>query len=99
LVEHDEVDAAVLKELGELDQVIERAAKSVELGDDQLVASAVCRQQRLVQLRTARELPGDLVDEHLITAGCLERVDLGFGMLVAGGDAPIADPHEHIVYC
>jgi hypothetical protein len=35
LVEHDEVDAAGLELLGDLNQVLERAAEPVELGDDE----------------------------------------------------------------
>jgi hypothetical protein len=62
---------------------LERASEPVELGDDQLVAGPVGRQQRLIQFGAAREPAGCFVDEDLLTAGRVERVVLGFGMLVA----------------
>lgn len=41
----------------------------------------------------AEEFPGCLVDEDLFAADGAECVDLGFGVLVAGGDPRSADPH------
>ena len=41
MVEHDEVDTAILNELVKFDQVLERAAEAVELGDHQLIPAAV----------------------------------------------------------
>jgi hypothetical protein len=66
LVEHDEVDAAGLALLGDLNQVLERAAEPVELGDDELVTVPVGGGEGLVALGTPRELAGSLVDEELI---------------------------------
>ena len=84
LVKHDEVDAAALEPLGELDQVLERAAESVEFGDHELVAGAVGCGERFVELGASRELPGGRVDEGLVAAGGRERVVLRLGMLIAG---------------
>jgi len=79
--------------------VLERAAEPVELGDDELVAGAVGGQQRLVEFGAAGEFAGRLVDEDLLAAGGVERVVLRFGVLVAGGDSPVADSHRRRVYC
>jgi len=94
LVQHDEVDPAGLQQLREFDQVLERTAEPVELGDDQLVTRAVGGQKGLVQLGASRELARRLVGEDLLAAGGGERVVLRFGVLVASGDSlPLADPH------
>lgn len=55
MVEHDQIDVTLLEDLGELDQVLERAAQAVELGDDQLVAGPVGGQQRLIEPGAPRE--------------------------------------------
>ena len=44
-------------------------------------------------VRAAGELPGCLVDEHVVAAGCAERIVLCFGVLVAGGDPSVANSH------
>jgi hypothetical protein len=93
LVEHDEIHAAVLEQLGELDQVLERATEPIELGDYQLVAGPVRAQQRLVELGPSRQLSRRLVDEDLVATDGCQRVALRFGMLIPRRDPPIADPH------
>lgn len=94
LVEHHQVDPLGLQLLGQLDQVLQRPAEPVQLGHHELVAGPVGRQQGLVQLGSAGELAGRLVEEDLVAPGRRQRVALGLRMLVAGGDPPVADPHE-----
>jgi hypothetical protein len=74
LVTQHQIDVTLLEDLGELDQVLERAAQAVELGDDQLVAGPVGGQQRLIEPGAPRELAGCLIDEDLFAAGCVECV-------------------------
>jgi hypothetical protein len=50
LVEYDQIHSPGLQELGDLNQMLERAAETVKLRDDELVAGALCDEQRLVQL-------------------------------------------------
>ena len=63
--------------------MLERAAEPVELGDNELVAGALCDEQRLVQLGASGELAAGVVDEDPLAPGRLERVVLSVGMLLA----------------
>jgi len=91
LLQHDQADATGLQDAGEVDQVFEGAASTVELGDHELVAAAEVV-QGLVELGAGGELAGGAtVDEHTLAPGALERVELGVGMLVAGGHPRVAD--------
>jgi len=82
LVEHDEIHAAALEQLGELDQVLQRATEPIELGHHQLVARPVLAQQRLFELGPSRQLPRRLVDEDLVATDGRQRVALRLGMLI-----------------
>ena len=73
--------------------MLQRSTEPVELCHHQLVAGAVCRQQRLIELRPARELARRLVDKHRPAARRLERIVLSLHVLIASGDATVADPH------
>jgi hypothetical protein len=79
--------------VGQFDQVLQGTAEAVGLGHDELIASAVRGQQRLVQFGAAGELAGGFVDEDRFAAGGGECVVLCFGMLAAGGDPSVADSH------
>jgi len=86
LVEHHQIYSAGFQRGRQFDQVRQGAAEPIKFGDDELVAVAVGRKQRLVQLAAAGQFPGCGVDENLLTAGRGKRVVLGLGVLVAGGD-------------
>jgi hypothetical protein len=76
LVEHDQIDAAGLKVLGQLDEVLQGAAEAVEFGDDELAAFAG-DEEGLVELGPAGELAGRLVGEDLFTPRGFQGVLLG----------------------
>lgn len=91
LVEDDQVDPAGLKVLGQLDEVLPRAAETVEFGHAELVAFAG-NEEGLVEFGAAGELAGYLVGEDFLAAGRAERVLLGFGVLFPSPPAPAAAP-------
>ena len=74
--------------------MLQRTPEPVELGHHQLIARAIRRQERLIELGPARELARCLVDEDLLAAGCNQRVLLRLGMLSVSRDPPVADPHD-----
>ena len=92
LVEHDQVDVVVVQLLGEVDELFQRPAEAVALGDHELVGGAQPA-QRFVELGPAGELARRLVGEDALAAGGAECVGLGVGVLVAGGDPGVTDPH------
>ena len=92
LVEDHQIDLALLENAGGLAEVSSGAPEPVELGDHQLVPGAG-DQQCLVKLGPPGELAGGLLDKHRLAAGRDQGVVLDFGVLVAGGDPGVADPH------
>ena len=96
LVQHHEVDTPGFKLAGQGDQVLEGAAKAVELGDHQLVAGAGDT-QRVVERRPSGQLAAGLVDEDFVAAGGFEGVVLAVGVLVTGRDSAVADTHADTV--
>jgi hypothetical protein len=73
LVEYDQIHSPGLQELGDLNQMLERAPETVKLRDDELVAGALCDEQRLVQLWASGELAAGVVDEDpLASSGSVE---------------------------
>lgn len=82
-----------LCDASEFEQVLERAAEAIELGDHELVSGA-SGEQGLVELRAAGELAARVVDEHLLAAGGRKRVALGIKVLFSGRDPSVSDPHQ-----
>ncbi|WTQ07895.1 hypothetical protein OG572_01160 [Streptomyces virginiae] len=68
-----------LEVLGQLDEVLQRAAEAVELGDHELVAFAG-DEKGFVEFEAASKLAGHLVCEDLLAASRAECVLLGFGV-------------------
>jgi len=85
LVEDDQVNAAGVQVVGQVDEVFQRSAEPVELGDDELVAAAASDGQCSFKFGPAGQFPGGVVDEDLFAAGRGERIVLRFGVLIAGG--------------
>ena len=77
--------------------MLERAPEPVKLRDDELVASALCDEQRLVQLWASGELAAGVVDEDPLASGSVEGVVLSFVVLIARRHAAVADPHAPTV--
>ena len=92
LIEHHQVDLLGAQLVGQLDQVLQRAAEPVELGHHKMIPGPEPA-QGLVELGPAGELAGSLVGEDAFAAGRAQRVGLGLGVLVAGGDPRVADPN------
>lgn len=74
--------------------MLQGAAQPVEFGHHDLIPSAIRREQRPVQLGSARQLPRDHVEVDLIAPDGHKRVVLGVGMLVAGRDPAVANLHH-----
>ncbi len=74
LIEHDEIDAALLEMPGELDQMLQRAAEAIELGDDELIAGSIGGQESVLQLRSFGELARSGLDEDLLATSRSEGV-------------------------
>lgn len=89
LVEHDQVDAFGLQLLGKLDEVFQRAAEPVELGDDELVALSG-DEEGLVEFGATGKLAGRLVGEGPFAPCGFQGILLCFGVLIPlryAGDA------------
>lgn len=96
MIEHHQIDPALLRQRGQLDQIRQRPPQPVEPGNHHLVATPG-GQQRLVQTGPTGQHPGGGVGENLLTPGRTERVLLRFRMLITGGDPGQADPHPSSV--
>jgi hypothetical protein len=97
LVEHHQVHAVLLQAARQADEVLQGAAKPVELGHHELVTTPGDH-QCLVELRPAGQLTGGLIHEHGVAPSSREGVVLGVGILVAGGDPSVADLHGPGLY-
>lgn len=84
LVKDDEVNTALLQGVGQVDEVFQRPTEPVELGDDELIACPVGREQGLVEFGSAGELSGGRVEEDLLAAGRGQSIVLGLGVLITG---------------
>ena len=85
--------AGALQALGQPDEMLQRSAQPVQFGHHQLIADTVGRQQSFVELRPAGQLPEPPCrGKNSVTTRRGERIALGLGVLVAGGDPRVADP-------
>jgi hypothetical protein len=86
---------AMFSESGDgLDQMPQRAAEAVQFPDDEGVARAELVQDLVEDRAVGAGATGGL-GEHPVAAGVLEGVDLELEVLVAGGDASIAEQMSH----
>src|SRR6266851_1541125 len=83
----------LLNPLHNCEHIAQRAGQTIEFPDDQHVAFTELTQQ-LVELGPIPAAAGGLLAKDEFTAGSLERCDLGRGVLLAGGDASVADEHD-----
>ena len=90
LAQRPKPDMAGLQVVGDLLEVAHRPPKPVQLGDHQGVAGPQVG-QRLVEGDPARQGPGGMVGEGLLTAGGRQRVGLRLRMLVLGRDPSVPD--------
>jgi hypothetical protein len=95
LFEHAQADASFLEGGAEGDQVQHGAAKAVEAGDDELIATPVGGGEGLVELRARGFGAAGPIQVNIcgVDAGAGEGIDLVIGVLVCGGDARVADKH------
>ena len=75
--------AVVFEVASPTDEVLKRSAQSVEPPDDEGIAGAE-QFLDLVEPWASRDGAADLIDNHLVTAGALERVALQVGILLEG---------------
>src|SRR5215467_6798452 len=92
------MDAAAAEVGYEVDRVPYRSPEPVELGHDQLVASAHVV-EGLVELRSSGQLPARPIDEDALAAGFTQRVELGVRVLITGRHPCVADLRNGPGFC
>ena len=89
LVQHHQIDPALVQLPGQLGEVAHRAGQPREPGHHDLVAGA----QLLVEaipIGAACELARGLVQEHPLTPGDAQSVELAVGVLLSGADPGVS---------
>ena len=91
LLEHDQVDPALLEQRGDLGEVTHRAGHPGQPGDHELVAAPEMI-EAVAPLRSPGELAGGGVGPVPLAAGGTQRVELGVVPLRASGDPGVPVP-------
>src|SRR3546814_6312751 len=91
-------DLLALQILGRGDTLLERAGEAVELPNNQRVACAQNAFQNARQFGPFIARARRLFGEHSLAAGPPQRIELELGVLVAGAEPGIADPHERLIF-